>query len=130
LVPAERAVQPRLGGRKLFHILKTEREDAGVKKGRERFFDILGEKSLLLERLVCAPKTTNSRHSLPVFRNLVKDMELVWPNQAWAADITYIRTDEGFLYLSLIMDLWYRKIVGFPAGVGKPKGPSAPWKWR
>jgi hypothetical protein len=42
------------------------------------------------------PKTTNSRHSLPVFHNPVKDMALTGPNQAWAADITYIRTDESF----------------------------------
>ncbi|MDR1250066.1 MAG: IS3 family transposase, partial [Treponema sp.] len=58
----------------------------------------------------------NSRHSLPVFHNLVKDMVLTGPNQAWAADITSIRTDEGFLYLSLLMDLWSRKIVGFHTG--------------
>jgi transposase InsO family protein len=51
-----------------------------------------------------------------VFHNLVKGMELVGANQAWAADITYIRSDEGFLYLSLLMDLWSRKIVGYHAG--------------
>jgi transposase InsO family protein len=38
------------------------------------------------------------------------------PNQAWAGDITYIRTDEGFLYLALISDLWPRKIAGCHAG--------------
>jgi transposase InsO family protein len=51
-----------------------------------------------------------------VFRNLVKGMELVRPNQVWAADITCIRTDEGFLYLSLLMDLWPGKTAGFHAG--------------
>jgi transposase InsO family protein len=116
LVRAERAVQPRLGGRKLLHILGPELAYAGVKIGRDRFFEVLREKSLLLDRLPGMPKTTNSRHSLPVFHNLVKDMELTGPNQAWAADITYIRSDEGFLYLSLLMDLWSRKIVGFHAG--------------
>ncbi|MDR0375642.1 MAG: hypothetical protein LBH85_07960 [Treponema sp.] len=54
----------------------------------------------LPERLAGAPRTTNSRRSLPVFRNRVKDMVLTAPNQARAADITYIRTDEGFLSLS------------------------------
>ncbi|MDR1230869.1 MAG: IS3 family transposase, partial [Spirochaetaceae bacterium] len=97
LVRAERAVQPRLGGRKLFHILGPKLADAGVNIGRDRFFKVLKEKGLLLDRLPGAPKTTNSRHSLPVFRNLVKGMELVSPNQAWAADITYIRADDGFL---------------------------------
>jgi transposase InsO family protein len=70
----------------------------------------------MLDRLPGMPKTTNSRHSLPVFHNLVNGMELTGPNQAWAADITYIRTDEGFLYLSLLMDRWSRKIVGYHAG--------------
>jgi transposase InsO family protein len=51
-----------------------------------------------------------------VFHNLVKDLTLDGPNQGWAVDITYIRTDEGFLYLSLLMDLWSRKIVGYHAG--------------
>jgi transposase InsO family protein len=116
LVRAERAVQPRLGGRKLFHILGPKLADAGVIIGRDRFFEVLKEKGLLLDRLPGAPRTTDSRHSLPVFHNLVKDMVLAGPNQAWAADITYIRTDEGFLYLSLLTDLWSRKIVGFHAG--------------
>jgi transposase InsO family protein len=48
-----------------------------------------------------------------VFHNLVKDMEPDGPGQAWAADI---RTDEGFLYLSLLSDLWSRKIVGYHEG--------------
>jgi len=116
LVRGERAVQPRLGGRKLFHLLAPKLVLEGVKIGRDRFFEVLREKGLLLDRLPCCPKTTNSRHSLPVFRNLVKDMTLTGPHQAWVSDITYIRTGEGFLYLSLIMDLWSRKIVGYHAG--------------
>lgn len=116
LVCGERALQPRLGGRKLFHILGPKLADAGVTVGRDRFFEVLREKGLLLDRLPAAPRTTDSRHSLPVFHNLVKDMALTGPNQAWVADITYIRTDEGFLYLSLLMDRWSRKIVGYHAG--------------
>ena len=77
---------------------------------------MLGEKGLLLERLPKAPRTTNSRHCLPVFTNMLKDRILTGPNQAWAGDITYVRTDEGYLYLSLITDAWSRKIVGWHAG--------------
>jgi transposase InsO family protein len=115
-VLAERAVQPRLGARKLLRKLRPKLAEAGVPVGRSRFFDVLREKSLLLEPLKGEPKTTNSRHSLPVFHNLVKDTVLTGPNQAWAADITYIRTGEGFLYLSLLTDMWSRKIVGYHAG--------------
>lgn len=116
LVKAERAVQPRLGGKKLHVVLKARLEEAGVRIGRDRFFTVLKEKGLLLDPLPKAPRTTNSRHYLPVFTNQFKDVELTEPNQAWVSDITYIRTDEGFLYLSLITDAYSRKIVGFHAG--------------
>ena len=117
LVRRERALQPRLGGRKLLHILRPELAGYGIKLGRDRFFNVLREKSLLLEKQPSfTPKTTNSRHSLPVFHNLVKDMTLTGRNQAWASDITYIRTDAGFIYLALISDKWSRKIVGYHGG--------------
>jgi transposase InsO family protein len=116
LVRAERAIQPRLGGKKLYVLLTPKLPEAGVEIGRDRFFNVLAKQGLLLEPLPKAPRTTNSRHSLPVFRNLVTEMELSGPNQAWVSDITYIRTDEGFLYLSLITDAWSRKIVGYHAG--------------
>lgn len=116
LVRAERALQPRLGGKKLYYLLKPKLKPAGVRIGRDRFFEVLREKGLLLEPLPKAPRTTNSRHSLPVYTNRLADMELTGPNQAWVSDITYIRTEEGFLYLSLITDAWSRKIVGYHAG--------------
>jgi transposase InsO family protein len=100
----------------LYVLLKPKLQEAGIEVGRDRFFKVIAEQGLLLEPLPKAPRTTNSRHSLPVFRNLVTEMELSGPNQAWVSDITYIRTDEGFLYLSLITDAWSRKIVGYHAG--------------
>lgn len=116
LVRAERAVQPRLGGKKLHRLLRPKLEEAGLRIGRDRFFEVLEDKGLLLDPLPKSPRTTNSRHSLPVFRNLIADRKLTGPNQVWVSDITYIRTDEGFLFLSLITDAWSRKIVGYHAG--------------
>ena len=115
LVRAERAVQPRLGGKKLHRLLRPKLEEAGLRIGRDRFFEVLEDKGLLLDPLPKSPRTTNSRHSLPVFRNRIADMDLSGPNQVWVSDITYIRTDEGFLFLSLITDAWSRKIVGYHA---------------
>ena len=116
LVKAERRVQPRLGTRKLHVLLRDPMAEAGVELGRDRFFGVLREKGLLLDPLPRSPRTTNSLHSLPVFRNLLKDMELTGPDQAWVADLTYIRTDEGFLYAAIVTDAWSRKIVGFHIG--------------
>jgi transposase InsO family protein len=58
--------------------------------------------------------TTDSNHPHPVFENqLDRDFTATGPNQKWAADITYIHTDEGFLYLAGVVDLFSRKIVGW-----------------
>lgn len=116
LVRRERQVQPRIGGRKLLHMLRGDLQEAGVSIGRDRFFEVLAERDLLVEPKRSEPKTTNSRHSLPVFRNLLKDREPTAPNQAWLGDLTYIRTDEGFMYASVIMDQFSRKIVGYHIG--------------
>ena len=116
LVEEERAQQPRLGGLKLHWLLREVLAAEGVHLGRDRFFEVLKNQALLLEALPKAPRTTNSAHSLPVFTNLVKDLKLTAPNQVWISDITYIRTREGFGYLSLIADKYSRKVVGYHLG--------------
>jgi transposase InsO family protein len=116
LVRRERQVQPRLGGRKLRHLLAAELQEAGVRVGRDRFFEVLAEHDLLVVPKPGAPHTTNSRHSLPVFRNVVAGLKLQAPNEAWVSDLTYIRTDEGFLFAALITDAYSRKIVGAHMG--------------
>lgn len=112
LVKRERRSQPRLGGRKLHHMLQEDLDEASVQIGRDRLFGVLRNNGLLVERKPGRVRTTNSRHSLPVFHNLVAGLELDGPNQAWASDLTYIRTEEGPLYASLITDMNSRKIVG------------------
>jgi transposase InsO family protein len=58
--------------------------------------------------------TTNSRHNLPVAQNLLcQDFTAQCANQVWVSDITYIGTDEGWLYLAAVLDLYSRKIVGW-----------------
>ena len=63
----------------------------------------------------CAFRTkTDSNHRFPVAPNvLVRDVAVSVPGTAWATDITYIRTTEGWLYLAAIMDLFSRRIVGY-----------------
>jgi putative transposase len=116
LVRRERRMQPRLGGRKLRHLLRADLEEANVSIGRDRFFEVLAENDLLVARKPGRPRTTNSRHALPVFHNLLESRALSAPNEAWVSDLTYIRTDEGFLYAALITDVYSRKIVGAHIG--------------
>lgn len=61
--------------------------------------------------------TTNSKHSLPVAENLLdRQFTVDSPNRVWASDITYIPTEEGWLYLACVMDLYSRMIVGWSMG--------------
>jgi transposase InsO family protein len=113
LVNRERSLQPRLGGKKLHRMLSDELEEAGVEIGRDRMFEVLRENDLLVEPLPKSPRTTDSRHSLPVYRNLITDLQPTGPNQIWVSDITYVWTWEGYEYLTLIMDRWSHKIVGY-----------------
>jgi transposase InsO family protein len=113
LVRRERAAQPRLGGRKLLHILRGEFELGGVSIGRDRFFSLLGREDLLIKPRSRRCRTTDSRHMFRVYGNILKDVHLNGPCEAVVSDITYIRTDEGFMYLSLIMDAYSRAIVGY-----------------
>lgn len=58
--------------------------------------------------------TTNSNHNLPVAPNLLKqDFTATAPNQKWVGDITYLWTDEGWLYLAVVIDLYSRSVVGW-----------------
>ena len=117
LARAERRHQPRLGVRKLYYLIGAELKAAGVKMGRDRLFEELRKAGLLVERKPSEwPRTTRCDPSLPVFKNLIRSGRLSGRNQVWVADITYIRTQEAFMYLGLITDKWSRKIVGFHLG--------------
>jgi len=113
VVRRERALQPFLGVRKLLVILRAEFAKASVSIGRDRFFGLLSRHGLLIRRRRKYCRTTDSRHGFGVYTNLFKDVTLSGPYQALVSDITYIRTDEGFMYLSLVMDAYSRAIVGY-----------------
>jgi putative transposase len=112
LVRSERQVQPQLGGRKLLRVVERELSKACISMGRDRFFDLLRKHNLLIKRRLRSARTTDSRHSFRVYGNLLKGLVLTGPHQALVADITYIRTDDGFVYLCLVMDACSRAIVG------------------
>jgi transposase InsO family protein len=116
LVVQERQVQPRLGTRKLHWRLQGPLAALGVKLGRDRMFETLRARGLLVPRRRARhPCTTQTRHALPVFTNLVKELAVRRPNEVWVSDLTYLRTREGYLYVSLITDRHSRKIVGYHA---------------
>lgn len=111
-VRTERAKHPRMGGRKLYHRLTPRMRQAGIKMGRDKLFELLRRNSLLVRpRRARGPATTNGKPTQ--WENRLQEAEIDRPNQAWVADITYLRTVDGFCYLALISDQYSRKIVGW-----------------
>jgi putative transposase len=113
LVGEFRAAVPMLGTRKLLHMLMPEMEKHNIKMGRDMLYDLLRFHGLLIRRRRRMVKTTDSHHWLRKYPNLIRHLSLSAPEQLWVSDITYIRTLEGFSYLSLITDAYSRKIVGY-----------------
>jgi putative transposase len=116
LVCEKRLKQPRLGTRKLHHLLQDELRNVGIKVGRDAMFDILREARLLVHPKRSYHKTTNSHHRFRRHPNLLKagegQVEATGAEQVWVADITYLATRDRFVYVSLITDVYSRKIVG------------------
>ena len=113
LVGEFRALIPMIGTRKLLFMLIPEMEKHQIKMGRDLLFDLLRFHGLLIRRRKRMVKTTDSHHWLRRYPNLIVHLILTAPEQLWVSDITYIRTLEGFSYLSLITDAYSRKIVGY-----------------
>jgi len=112
LVGQERKLMPRIGGRKLLFKIQ-DRLPQELLLGRDLFFDFLREYGLLVRKKRYRARTTFSNHWLRKYPNLIKDFIPDAPHQLWVSDITYIETDEGFVYLFLITDAYSRKIIGW-----------------
>ncbi len=112
LVRKVRENQKRIGGRKLLNIIAPELPEAG-QIGRDAFFDMLRENGMLVRKRRLRAYTTNSFHHYHKYPNLIKEFVPNKANQLWVSDITYIKTDSGFVYLYLITDAYSRKIVGW-----------------
>lgn len=74
---------------------------------------IMREEKILCNRRSFKPKTTNSKHNLPLYPNLTQGLAVTRPNQLWVADITYIHFQVGVAYLATLLDLFGRKCVGW-----------------
>ena len=101
----------RYGSPRLHVALRAE--GRGVSRGRvERLMRQHGIRATASRRF--RPVTTDSRHGLPVAPNLIEQrFAASAPNQVWLADITYVPTGEGWLYLAAVLDLATRKVVGW-----------------
>jgi putative transposase len=113
LVKEVRRDLPKLGGNKLFNLLKGKITEHGIKIGRDAFLRLLQQNDLLVKRKRKYVITTMSKHHFKKWPNLIQGIDIQHPEQVWVCDITYVRTETGFAYLSLITDAYSRKIMGF-----------------
>jgi len=94
--------------------LCAELRNRGLKCGKNRVARLMKENAIRSKRVKKFKATTNSKHNIPVAENLLnQNFKSQNPNEVWVADITYVPTDEGWLYLASIMDLFNRKVVGW-----------------
>lgn len=102
---------PKYGSRRLTHQLR--RSPYHYRINRKRIQRLMRQKDLLrpVKRKRC--RTTDSQHPYPRYPNLVKEVEVVRPEQVWVCDITYVRLGNGFVYLAVIMDVFTRAIRGW-----------------
>jgi transposase InsO family protein len=98
------------GSRRIMHQLRSE----GYLVGRFKVRRIMSDMGLIAKTPKRFKLTTDSRHSLPVAANVLdRKFDVADPNTVWSADISYVWTFEGWLYLAIVMDLYSRQIVGW-----------------
>lgn len=109
MVKAYRKEMPRLGGSKLHYLINQ----SGYKIGRKSLYDLLRNNNLLVRRRKKYTITTDSKHWMRKWPNLIRGFDFHRPNLLWVSDITYINLQDGFAYLSLITDAYSHKIMGY-----------------
>lgn len=112
LVHKIRSDLPRIGTRKLLFLLGPELQSHQITIGRDALFNLLSSHHLLIRQRKRKAITTNSRHWMRKYANLIAALEITRPEQVWVSDITYIRMGNHWGYLSMITDAFSRKIMG------------------
>lgn len=84
--------------------------------GRDRLFDILSANYLLVRRKKKQTIIINSFYRFKKYPNLIRGFVLIFPNQLWVSDIMYWRINGSFVYISFVIDVYSKKIVGYHLG--------------
>ena len=108
-----RKEHPSIGSRKLHIMLHDFLKEHQIKMGRDALFNLLSQHYMLIRKRKRRVYTTQSNHWLKKYPNLIKDKEISKANQVWVSDITYLKINSGFVYISLITDAYSHKIVGY-----------------
>lgn len=108
---------PALGCAKLYLVIKRLFEQTGCMPGCDAFIELLRQNGLMVQiKHRRHYKTTDSNHHYHKYENLIKNIIPSGPNVIWVSDITYVETEEGVCYLSIITDAYSHMIVGRAVG--------------
>jgi transposase InsO family protein len=99
-----------------YRRVAAELRRQGVVANHKRVLRVMREDNLLSLRKHRFMVTTDSHHYRPIYPNLLAGRELTAPNQAWVADITYVRLGEEFIFLAVVLDAFSRRVVGWELG--------------
>jgi len=100
----------RYGSPRVWEELKRK----GWQISRKRVERLMREQKLVSRRRQNWVKTTDTNHNLPIAENILdRDFHSAFPGEKWVSDITYLGTDSGWLYLTVVIDLWDRKLIGW-----------------
>lgn len=113
IVQNARKRQPKMGTKKLYDKIRPELNENNIKMGRDALFKILRDNGMLIKKYKCYHITTDSKHFYYTSPNLLKETQLSHAEQAVVCDITYIKTEQGHAYLSLVTDPYSKKIMGY-----------------
>lgn len=113
LVCEVRKKLPAVGTRKIYKLISEEFVLKDIKCGRDMLFKYMREFRLMIKPKKRYVQTTFSKHWMRKYPNIFKDIKVTEPEQVWVSDITYIKTNKGNNYLTLITDAYSRKIVGY-----------------
>jgi len=91
-------------------------QQRGFVVNHKRVLRIMREDNLLCVRRRAFVVTTDSRHNLPIYPNLAREIKPSAINQLWVADITYIRLRTEFVYLAVVLDAFSRRVIGWALG--------------
>lgn len=113
MVQQHRKILSRVGTKKLHHLLKDELEAKELKCGSDKLFSYLRDENMLIKPRKRYAQTTDSKHWMSKYPNLINSLKVVQPEQLWVSDITYVKTKEGNCYINMVTDAYSRKIVGY-----------------
>lgn len=105
--------KPCTGTKKLYLDMIPFLIKKNIKMGRDKVHKVLKDNDLIIKKMKNYKTTTNSKHYFRKYKNLIKNLDIQWPEKVFVTDITYIKVNNKFAYLFIVTDAYSKKIMGW-----------------